>query len=144
MRSPARVVEQTGGHLRPAGVVHTDEQHAGECARGLFSHGRLLHPAGRGSVVEEVLALLGKYRRSASETYTNPTRTGNLDQRATTPGQCLSRGGAERRDRHSDGQFEIVARRGEPQCGGARVAQLEPSANKVAAGPHDREIGQQG
>jgi hypothetical protein len=32
---PAReVAEESGGHLRPAGVVHADEQHGGERAGG--------------------------------------------------------------------------------------------------------------
>ena len=69
---------------------------------------------------------------------------GHLDERADDAGQGLAGGDAEGGDRDGDGEFEVVARRGERQGGGA-LRSRGPSAapSEVAAAPHDREVGQQ-
>src|SRR6202040_38461 len=52
---------------------------------------------------------------------------------------CCTVGG----DGDGDGKFEVIARSGERQGGGARVSESECPAEQVAADPHDGEVRQQ-
>ena len=64
----------------------------------------------------------------------------HLDERADDRREGDARTDAEDRDGHGDGEFEVVARCGEGECGGAAVVRTEFSAHEETHQEHDGEI----
>ena len=78
----------------------------------------------RGSTAATAAGASGKKRRRGPQRDVNEgDQHRNFDQGADDAGQRLPGGHPESADRHRDGQFEVVAGRGERQRGGALVAQ---------------------
>src|SRR5699024_3311167 len=67
----------------------------------------------------------------------------DFDEWADDTGQCLPRGDSVGADGDSDGEFEVVARRGERQRGRLLVAEIQSTASDHADGEDNHEIEQQ-
>jgi hypothetical protein len=64
-----------------------------------------------------------------------PYEHGNLDKRTYDGGESSSRVYPEHRDDHRDGKLEIIARRGERECGSLRIIRPGPLSAPVCLAP---------